>query len=142
MHRREIREELRARGDEEGKGDAAAQATLGDDEERQAAGAAAAALLIFVRAGRLGNVVDVVGAVGEGQLLGRLVVDLGQDEGGERGGLAGGGGDALSEDGGVVGDAGTGGEREVLEETMTKDRRRQKTTERTGSRLSMGVVTY
>ena len=39
-----------------------------------------------------GDVVDEVGAVGVGELLGLGVRDFGQDEGGEGGGLGGGGG--------------------------------------------------
>lgn len=49
---------------------------------------------------------DVVGAVGVGELLGRRVVDFGEDQGGERGGLGLGRGEAFREDRGVVGYAG------------------------------------
>jgi hypothetical protein len=42
-----------------------------------------------------GDVVDEVGAVGVGKLLGLGVRDFGQDEGGEGGGLRGGGGSVL-----------------------------------------------
>lgn len=57
--------------------------------------------------GRLGDVVDVVVTVGVGELLGGVVLDLGQDQRGEGGGLRGGGGGALGEDGAVVRYAGT-----------------------------------
>lgn len=57
--------------------------------------------------GRLGDVVDVVGAVGVGELLRGRVLDLGEDEGGERRGLRRGRGGAFREDRGVVGYART-----------------------------------
>ena len=53
---------------------------------------------------------DVVGAMGVGELLRGRVVDLGEDERGEGGRLGRGGGGALGEDGGVVSDAGAVGE--------------------------------
>jgi len=53
--------------------------------------------------------VDVVLVVGVGEFLGFGVVDFGEDEGGEGGGLRGGGGGVFGEDGGAVGDAGAGG---------------------------------
>ena len=49
---------------------------------------------------------DEVLIVGVGKLLGFRVVDFGEDEGGERGGLRGGGSGVLGEDGGAVGDTG------------------------------------
>ncbi len=52
---------------------------------------------------------DVVGAMSVRQLLRRGVVDLGQDEGGERGGLRRGRGGALGEDCAVVRYAGAEG---------------------------------
>lgn len=52
--------------------------------------------------GTLGNIVDVVVAVSVGELLRGVVVDLGEDEGGERRGLGGGRGGAFGEDGGMV----------------------------------------
>lgn len=49
---------------------------------------------------------DVVGAVGVGEFLRGSVVDLGEDEGRERGDLGcGGGGGAFGKDGVVIGDA-------------------------------------
>jgi len=64
---------------------------------------------VRVFGGRVGDVVDVVLVVGVGEFLGFGVVDLGEDEGGEGGGLRGGGGGVFGEDGGAVGDAGAGG---------------------------------
>ena len=61
-----------------------------------------------MRLGGLGDVVDVVVAVGVGELLRGVVADLGEDEGGEGGGLGGGRGGAFGEDGGVVRDARAG----------------------------------
>jgi hypothetical protein len=58
--------------------------------------------------GGFGDVVDVVGAVRVGEFFGFGVGDLGENEGGEGGGLAGGGGGVFSEDGVVVGYAGAG----------------------------------
>jgi len=53
-----------------------------------------------------GDVVDEVGAVGVGELLGLGVRDFGQDQGGEGGGLGGGGGGVFGQDCVVVCDAG------------------------------------
>jgi len=53
-----------------------------------------------------GDVVDVVGAVGVGELLGRRVVDFGEDQGGERRGLGLRRRERLREDSDVVSDAG------------------------------------
>lgn len=55
--------------------------------------------------GALGDIVDVVVAVGVGEFLRGVVANLGEDEGSERGGLGGGRGGAFGEDGGVVRDA-------------------------------------
>lgn len=52
-----------------------------------------------------GDVVDVVRAMGVRQLLRRVVVDLGEDQGGEGRGLGRGRRRAFREDGGVVRDA-------------------------------------
>lgn len=52
---------------------------------------------------------DLVLAVSVRQLLGGLVFNLREDEGGERGGLGRGGGGAFCEDGGFVRNAGAAG---------------------------------
>lgn len=82
----ELGEEALADLKEEAKGHAPAEGGIGDDEEGQAAGAGA----VRVVGGRLGDVVDLVLAVGVGELLRGGVLDLGEDKGGERGGLRGG----------------------------------------------------
>lgn len=85
------------------KGHTAAQSGLGDDQEGETAGGG-----VIVLGGRFGNVVDVVVAVGVRELLRGLVCDFGENEGGEGGGLRGGGGGALGKYGAVVCYARTG----------------------------------
>ena len=53
----------------------------------------------------VGDVVDEILVVGVGELLRRVVGDLGQDDGGEAAGAGGGGDGVLGEDGVFVGDA-------------------------------------
>lgn len=83
---RESIEEALADLEEEAKGDAAPEAGLGDYEE----GETASVGVVRVVGGCFGDVVDVVGAVGVGELLGGGVLNFGEDEGGEGGGLGGG----------------------------------------------------
>lgn len=94
----ELLEEAAADLEEETKGDAAAQRGVGDNEEGEAAGGG----VLWVVGGRFGDVVDVVRAVGVGQLLGGVVLDLGKDDGGEGGGLRYGRCGAFAEDGVIV----------------------------------------
>lgn len=101
---RELGEEGAADVEEVGEGYAPAEGGGGDGEE----GETSRGRVGGVVAGGLGDVVDVVVAVGVGQLLRGGVVNLGEDERGEGGGLAGGRGGAFGEDGGVVGYAGAG----------------------------------
>lgn len=71
--------------------DPSSQLRLRDHEVGQPAGGGRRGVL----GGGGGDVVDEVGAVGVGELLGLGVRDFGQDEGGEGGGLRGGGGGVL-----------------------------------------------
>ena len=84
-------EELLFDFDEVAEGDAAAEAGGGDYEVGESAGGRGGR--VFGR--RVGDVVDEVVIVGVGQFLRGFVLDLGEDEGGERGGLRGGGGCVL-----------------------------------------------
>jgi hypothetical protein len=95
-------EELPLDLEQEAEGDAAAERLAGDAEEGQRAGGARA---VGVLRGRGRDVVDVVSALGVGELLRGGMVDLGEDDGGEGGSLGAAGGCVLGEDGGVVGDA-------------------------------------
>ena len=106
----ESAEEALADLEEEAEGHAAAEGGVGDDEEGEAAGRETGAGVVR---GRVGNVVDLVVAVGVGELLRGAVLDLGEDEGGERRGLGRGRGDALGEDGRAVGDAGAEGRNRI-----------------------------
>jgi len=94
-------EELVLDLDEEAEGDPAAEGLGRDHEICEAAGGG-----VRVLAGRSGDVVDVVLPMGVRELLRRLVVDLGEDEGGEGRGLRGGAGRVFGQDGAVMRDAG------------------------------------
>lgn len=91
--------------DEEAERNAPPQRGVCDDEVRQPAGRG---MRRGVFGGRGGDVVDVVIVVRVGKLLGRRVADLGQDEGGEGGGLRGCGRGVFAENGGMVRDARAG----------------------------------
>ncbi|ROW09700.1 hypothetical protein VMCG_02453 [Cytospora schulzeri] len=94
---RVLGEEALADLEQEAEGDAAAEGRLGHHQEGEAAGGGRVML------GRgLGDVVDVVVAVGVGELLGRVVLYFGEDERGQGGRLGGGRGGAFGEDGAVV----------------------------------------
>lgn len=79
----ELGEEALADLEQEAEGHAPAEGGLGDHQEGEPARGGGAIVL----GGRLGDVVDVVVPVGVGELLGRVVLDLGQDQRGEGGGL-------------------------------------------------------
>lgn len=98
----ELLEEALADLEEVAEGHATAEGGIGHDKESQAACAG----LIWVFRGRLGDVVDLMLAMGVGELLRRRVLDLGEDEGGERRGLRGGGGGTFGENSGMMGNAG------------------------------------
>lgn len=85
--------------DEVAKGDAAAEVLLGDDEVGEARCRGGGCR------GGVGDVVDVVCAVGVGEFLGRRVVNLWQNERGERRGCRGGRGRVFGKDCVFVGDA-------------------------------------
>ena len=78
--------------DEIAKGYATAKGRGGDDKVGQPAGGRG----VRVFGGSIGDVVDEVLVVGVGQFLRRGVVDFREDEGGEGGGLRGGGGGVFS----------------------------------------------
>lgn len=85
-------EEAGAELDEETEGDAAVDGRgVGYDQVGEAAGGGLGGVG-GVFGGGGGDVVDVVGAVGVGEFLRGGVVDFGEDEGGEGGGLGCGGG--------------------------------------------------
>lgn len=88
--------------DEEAEGDSAAERFLRDGEK----GESACGWGIGVFGGGAGDVMDVIGAVGVGEFLGRGVVDFGEDEGGEGGRVGAGRDGVLGENGGIVGYAG------------------------------------
>lgn len=100
------KETLLERG-EKAKGDALAQLALGDDEEGEAASGGVGGGEIR---GRLDEAVDEEFGLVDCLVGGFVVRDAWEDEGDERGGIGGGGGCVFGEDGGVVGDAGAGGE--------------------------------
>ncbi|KAI6747770.1 hypothetical protein HG531_008312 [Fusarium graminearum] len=76
----ELLQEALADLEEVAKGHATAERRVGDDEEGETAGG----WVVSVLGGRLGDVVDLVLAVGVGKLLGVRVFDFREDEGGER----------------------------------------------------------